>query len=415
VALFGRRKRKEPTVLEPTQSGDLGTVVVPHSAITGETYQVVQAVVNYVNSQIEDGVFRDTELPVKAMQTYHADYYLAQVNNGGHSQFIHNSLQFAEKTWRNADDGLVAMGATTQAELLKEMIVWSMTHPDETKAQTGFTGGRAEPLDKLDDRFYEIQKTDPITDKAAAWIRGWPELQIVEDARYKQVLHETALLNPHREDRIVARGILRVHNQLTDPLHVSAGLAASAAENLEVLLGIGGGSYMTVEGEEVMVWTIQTSTGKRFAHVSEKFARLYECLEKVPMPKIDHNDLEASYAAYKASGYEPATVGARLSDVPSGEVSEVISRAKTLNAAAAVDLLLRNAGLDPEGARVSAIRPEPLTADRPALILLVPLNSTLYHVGLFQTGASLQKFGVKETLSKAPRADIDAHWVRTEV
>src|SRR3954452_22579319 len=76
--------------------GCLTKVVVPRKALEAaqdpeKADYLTGAVVDYVNQIQRVGVFTRGELPAAAMQAYHADYYLAQVNNGGHSQFIGNT------------------------------------------------------------------------------------------------------------------------------------------------------------------------------------------------------------------------------------------------------------------------------------------------------------------------------------
>lgn len=54
--------------------------------------EIVSAVVDeYVNDLRQRGYYLKGELPANAMRSYNTDYYLAQVANGGHGQFMHNS------------------------------------------------------------------------------------------------------------------------------------------------------------------------------------------------------------------------------------------------------------------------------------------------------------------------------------
>ncbi|WP_461331769.1 DMP19 family protein [Bradyrhizobium diazoefficiens] len=87
----------------------LTTVVVSLDALEAaqapeKADYLTEAVVYYVNEIQRVGVYKGRELPAVAMQAYHADYYLAQVNNGGHSQFIGNTggCDAADDIWRCA-------------------------------------------------------------------------------------------------------------------------------------------------------------------------------------------------------------------------------------------------------------------------------------------------------------------------
>ena len=120
-----------------TGSSRLTTVIVRRTAVEAaskpdEGYHLTEAIVSYVNDMQQVGVYAARELPAKAMQAYHADYYLAEVNNGGHSQFIHNS---GEALWptvsADALAGLAAMGAAAQHKILTEAVAWVAANPPD--------------------------------------------------------------------------------------------------------------------------------------------------------------------------------------------------------------------------------------------------------------------------------------------
>jgi uncharacterized protein DUF4375 len=145
----------------------------------GNGHALVIAVVDFVNDAMHAGVYARHELPAVAMQAYHADYYLAEVNHGGHSQFIRNAGDMLALTSADALAGLKAMGAHAQYDLLTEMTAWVKANPQEAAAQNGFSV-RAKLLDKLDKRFFAAERKAPMSEISASWIAGWPELRIVE-------------------------------------------------------------------------------------------------------------------------------------------------------------------------------------------------------------------------------------------
>lgn len=154
------------------QGGRLAIVVVPRDALDAardpeNAEYLTGAVVNYVNQIQRVGVYSGHELPAVAMQAYHADYYLAQVYNGGHSQFIgNNGIKMLPTTSSDALAGLRAMGASAQHQILREMIAWVEAHPGEAALQNGFES-RPAALNALDDRFYEAERQQPMTQLAA--------------------------------------------------------------------------------------------------------------------------------------------------------------------------------------------------------------------------------------------------------
>ncbi|MGV7215459.1 DMP19 family protein [Bradyrhizobium sp. UFLA05-112] len=100
--------------------GRLSTVVVPSDALEAasnpeKAYYLTCAIVDFVNAIQRVGIYARHEMPAVAMQAYHADYYLAQVNNGGHSQFIGNTgANQLPTTSEDALAALKAMGASAQ-------------------------------------------------------------------------------------------------------------------------------------------------------------------------------------------------------------------------------------------------------------------------------------------------------------
>src|SRR5262249_51011548 len=190
--------------------GRLTTVVVRRAALDrakqpGKAYDLVYAVVEYVNHLQREGVYHAREMPAPALQAYHADYYLAQVNNGGHSQFIANTGANLLTTSADALAGLKAMGADAQHRILGEMIAWAKANPQEAAAQNGFSV-RAKLLDELDPRFYEAEKQTSMIDRSARWIAGWSDLRVVEDSQYAAEIHRLAQVNPHLALRKIWQG-----------------------------------------------------------------------------------------------------------------------------------------------------------------------------------------------------------------
>jgi hypothetical protein len=137
MAVFGKRPASPdantPHAQQPVSSGK--PVIVKQSAVeaakTGsDFYLLVQGIVEFVNFALHQASYVRTELEQKALQVYHADYYLAQVNNGGHSQFIHNASRNRDLTNADALAGLSAMQAQ-HVETLTKMMAWIAAHPDE--------------------------------------------------------------------------------------------------------------------------------------------------------------------------------------------------------------------------------------------------------------------------------------------
>lgn len=183
-------------------------------------------------------------------------------------------------------------------------------------------------MDALDNRFYEAEKTDPISARAAEWISGWPNLTKLDDDSAAAELKALTLANPKRARRLSAARIAHFSRTITDPLYVAVALGAGAINPPEALLGIRGGYHCEIEGKRQQAWVVDTDGGMRFAVVDGEGARIYEYVDE------GGTSLET---------FRPATAGELLGTVGPSSINGAISYATGLPVAAAADLLLRRA------------------------------------------------------------------------
>jgi hypothetical protein len=309
--------------------GRLTTVVVPRESLEAalnpeKAEYLTGALVDYVNQIQRLGIYTGSELPAVAMQAYHADFYLAQVYNGGHSQFIRNTgVAMLPTTSGDALAGLEAMGASAQHQILQEMIAWVKEHPDEAALQDGFET-RAAALKALDSRFYEAEGLQPVTQLAARWIANWPEMRAVAKEQYASEIERLAQLNPHLSQRRIWRSVRKISYQITDRLQLTVAAACGAVmPDPELKLMVLPGFDMDVEGERCKTFGVKTDKGSRLCVFEDAGGRLYE------------------------AGMSSPFVGARLSTVDADAIGNFSRVAEQTLAAEAIDLLLRNSGLDP--------------------------------------------------------------------
>jgi hypothetical protein len=326
--------------------GRLTTVVVSQKALEAaqdpqKADYLTGALVDYVNEIQRAGSYTRDELPEVAMQAYHADYYLAQVFNGGHSQFIGNTGPAQLPiTAGDALAALMAMGASEQHQILLEMMAWVEANPGEAAAQNGFTQ-RAAALKELDTRFYETERQQPMTPLAARWISSWPELQTVAPDQYASEIERLAQLHPHWSQRQIWRSVRKIRFQMMDRAQITAAAACGAvAPEPELKLLVIRGSDQDVEAKKPIAFEVKTDKGARVCVYEEAGGQLYEygLGSQNPKPAEMHEILKS---------LPPSLVGRRLSVVPADTARNFSRVAEQNLAAEAVDLLLRNSGLDP--------------------------------------------------------------------
>ena len=426
--MFGKRKPLQqpaasappPSSQPPTGISNLGTVIVSRSAAARATdpdnaYDLVQAVVNFVNAMTGEGLYSRFEIPAKALQAYHADFYLAQVNNGGHSQFIHNSHGNLDYIVSDVRAALSGMQAQAHLSVMERMAAWIVQHPDEASKQTGFEGGRAPLLDQLDSLFYQADKAMPMISQSARWISSWPELKVVEDADYQEAIRRIVMMNPAREARLASRSVDALRMQMTDWFHVGVGLACANAPQTEIKLAIGGGSAMEIEGEQQVAFHVRTNADQpRLCVVTNSYAAAYERAEADNPPMPDIRDIEGMKQAIgdgRLARYKAPTAGRKLSHVRSETIAGVIELANGYRAPAALDLLLRRAGIEPSGATVSPMSIEPRPAGAAVNWIVVAGGQALFAQSV-PNGSALFRPGDNQQLATVGKPEIEAHAAR---
>ena len=192
--MFGKRTAEKVV--------NLPVIIVPQSAYDSEKdYSLPGAVVDFVNHAIGTAQFRREEIPLPAMQAFHVDYYIAQVNNGGHSQYVGNS------GWHQyqIDDiraGLAAIGIEDAIELYEDLCAFADSHPEEFRAgmdARGF-GEFPEFFDKADTLFF-AGLNDRLMKGNSDWIRSLDCLLVLEDGQYRKVMTELPGRNPEAAQR----------------------------------------------------------------------------------------------------------------------------------------------------------------------------------------------------------------------
>ncbi len=319
-----------PASSQPERYDPATTVIVRRASFDkmrseGKGENLVFDVVQFVNNMQGYGHFIRYEISQRALQAYHTDFYLAQVNNGGHSQFIHNAG--SNYSWIVADvrAALAGMQAPAYQDIFERMVSWVQENPEEAAQQTGFNGGRAAILDELDKQFYALGNSQPLADHSGLWISGWPGLVLVESDDYPAQMEKLIALNPLRQGRLINRSINSINHQVTDHHHLTAGYCCSqVGEYVEEVFGH---VPMKINGQEIPGQFARAVSGRMFAvAVATTLGIIFE--------------------SRRGEGFD-FDYDKRTSGIMFEGLDAMIGFAGKNNLAAGVDLLFRNAGLDP--------------------------------------------------------------------
>lgn len=100
------------------------------------------------------------------------EWYIAEVNNGGHDQFYSNSTGIV---WRDALEGCRAIGTLGFADILQQLAERLGGSPsldrDERSQQLTEL---ASDFNDLDDRFFKIQTNEDVDGRVMSFIRERP-------------------------------------------------------------------------------------------------------------------------------------------------------------------------------------------------------------------------------------------------
>ena len=132
-------------------------LVLPDNVFRRSIYVPVSALVDYVNLLFREGYGPDT-LRDDLVEMYLLDFYISQVNNGGHSQFIHNSFEHRDANIASATRAAHRIGLPELAGILDQCAAFCRANPDVAARQDGFRN-RAPELDALDAALYGLDYT----------------------------------------------------------------------------------------------------------------------------------------------------------------------------------------------------------------------------------------------------------------
>ncbi len=291
LAAKQRVERKGKTALETFQGVIAPAIVVPQPALDGAPENLVQANSDFVNAMLEKAALLPGEFPAPAFYSHYADYYLAQVLNGGHAQYARNS-KWNETVVRAAAFGLNAMGASSHLAIL-ERFAAIMNGKDRKRARAIIEGGGFGKLDRgveaLDEEFYALQTETPLAPLNAAWLKSLPQLTAVPKSEYAVALERIAASNPLRTARQAESRRRAASMMAHDPLYST--VIKLCAKGGVAYDGLTAGVALSHDRPHYWSWGVKTNVGVCYAVFREQkrlFGRIYDVLlvSRIPGKKV---------------------------------------------------------------------------------------------------------------------------------
>jgi hypothetical protein len=253
------------------------------SFASDEPYDIVSSNIAFVNT-LKTEHFREEEIARDALRSYYVDYYLAQVQNGGFSQFVWNS-KWSPVEIDLVREGLCAIKAVHHLALFNESAAFvDRMGPDRLRAylQCDYWGTNPDrdALDAAhDDRFAELSKTEDLIALNAAWLRSLPGLQVKTSDEIRMEIERRVAALPDREER--KRAALE-----NEPRYVKLIRALVAKAGQELSRVTGGDPTHQHNGKRVIAWHFITDKGHHYMVDADGRAVMFEGATKKPVAEI---------------------------------------------------------------------------------------------------------------------------------
>lgn len=231
-------------------------IVSKQSLESKDAYDVIMSNIDCLNTLFEH-LLEYNEVSTAALNSYFVDYYLAQVNNGGFSQFVYNT-NWDVVVVKHVREGLKAMNAAQHLALFEQSAQLIDRFSDEQLEQflEGEYFGENEQRDILnafDDQFYALNEIEDLIEYNSQWLKSHPQLQVVDENELDALLTEIAAQIPNLAER--------QQQALEDRpryFKIITTLCESVAQTLQQITI---GSLEEYEGQNIMAWHFLTDAG----------------------------------------------------------------------------------------------------------------------------------------------------------
>jgi hypothetical protein len=243
-------------MVEPTSHDAI--VVLEASVTHDDPGEIVGSNVWFVNALFEEQLTVE-EISADALRSYYVDYYLAQVNNGGFSQFVYNS-RWSPLVVRLIREGMQAMAAQRHLEVF-EGAAKLVEEFGRDRLDGYFTGeyfGENADRDMFNapnDNFSAAEEAEDLLAKNADWLRGHPNLcpMPTEEDMAREARRRGETL-PDRESRIAEA-------RANEPRYMKLIRALCEQSGYELKRVTAGDPTRVHQGKHTLAWHFITDHG----------------------------------------------------------------------------------------------------------------------------------------------------------
>jgi hypothetical protein len=247
-------------------------IVSDQSYASDDPYDIVASNISFVNALLESYLYPD-EIGSNALRSYYVDYYLAQRNNGGFSQFVYNS-RWNERVVTYLREGFVAMNAHRQLAFFEQAagLVTALGQERlERFLESDYFDENAERdfLSALDAQFAAIEQQEDLIILNATWLRHLPDLVVVPVAAMEAEVKRRSDALPDRDKRVaLARSF--------EPDYMQRIRALCEQVGYELSRVTGANPRHKHAGQRVLAWFFITDHGPHYMVEADGKARMFE-------------------------------------------------------------------------------------------------------------------------------------------
>jgi hypothetical protein len=241
-------------------------LVTPESLESDEPGDLSSSVIDFVNAMLES--HHDwSEIPRAALLAYYVDFFVAQLNNGGFSQFVYNT-RWNPEVLGYVREGLEALAA--------QQVLAVLDRGESLVAQLGearleaFLDGEywdespaRDRLDTISGKLLAAIDQDDVTVQNDAWIRDLPELVAASAEAIAAEIERRMRALPDLEDRIERA---RAEEPPLDDL--ARALCEVTGQDFERITG--GDPNHHHNGRPVVAWHFRTDRGPHYLVVDRE-------------------------------------------------------------------------------------------------------------------------------------------------
>jgi hypothetical protein len=180
-------------------------IISDQSYQSDDPYEIIASNISFVNALFEAYLYPE-EISADALRSYYVDYYLAQLNNGGFSQFVYNS-GWNEQLITLVREGLLVMNTDRNLAFFQQGAALLATLGQEQLEaffESDYFGENAErdALSALDEQFSVPTEQEDLIALNAAWLRHLPHLVVLPIAAMEAEVQKRSNAIPDRDKRI---------------------------------------------------------------------------------------------------------------------------------------------------------------------------------------------------------------------